>query len=130
MVEKYIKEDFQSIFGTKVSFKTEGEYLEQDCLFVNIFSAKNKIKEGRFISQVVGSASITAPSYQLPVGFLAKRIDQAPHAIKKNYFFYDIEEVSKGLQDIVTRSFSFIYFFDSQFNLPIGNIEHVNIEVS
>jgi len=99
---------------------------EQECLFVEIEVANNTVKDGRVFSKVSGKAIMFGNNEKLPFGYFSKRIAKSNPEDTKPFFFFDIESNTKRYQDIVERGFSFIYFFNSQFDPETGTIDSVN----
>lgn len=126
MFEKQLETKFLKIFNCKkVSFDQPGQSQEQECLFVEIEVAKNIIKDGQVISKISGSASMFGSNDKLTFGYFSKRIAKSDPEDTKSLFFYDIESNTKRFQNIVQRGFSFIYFFNSQFDPETGSIDSV-----
>lgn len=111
---------------SKVVFDTPGESQEQDCIFIEVENSWNTFKDGRAISKVTGNAVMFGPNDKLTLGFFSKAIAQAPSIQTKNFFFFDFEENTKRIRNIVQRSLSFVYFFDSQYDPETGSITTVN----
>lgn len=127
MFEKQLESKLKKIFNCKkVTFDQIGESQEQECLFVEIEVAKNIIKDGRTVSKISGSASMFGNNDKLTFGYFSKRIAKSDPLDTKPFFFYDIESNTKRFQNVVQRGFSFIYFFDSQFDPETGSIDSVN----
>lgn len=130
MFEKKLKEDLQKIFGVKkVDFDQPGDAREQECLFVEIDSSKNVIKDGRQLARVEGSAFIFGNSEKLPFGFYSRAIKQASINLTKNFFFYDMDANTKMFKNIVQRGFSFVYFYDAQYDPEHGSITSITLSV-
>ena len=126
MFEKQLESKFLKIFNCKkVSFDQPGESREQEVLFVEIEVAKNIVKDGQVVSKISGSASMFGNNDKLTFGYFSKRIAKSDPADTKALFFYDIESNTKRYQNIVQRGFSFIYFFNSQFDPETGSIDSV-----
>lgn len=127
MFEKQLESQFKKIFNCKkVTFDQPGDSREQECLFVEIEVSNNVIKDGRTVSKISGSASMFGNNDKLTFGYFSKRIAKSDPALTKPFFFFDIESNTKRYQNIVQRGFSFIYFFDSQFDPETGSIDSVN----
>ncbi len=114
---------------TKVSFDEPGESDEQECIFIDVSNAKQSIKDGRAYFKVSGKCHIVAPHDKLPFGFFHRKIKLADLADSKDFFFFDIEESAKMHLNLVKRSFSFVYFFNTQLNPVDGTIESITTEV-
>lgn len=117
----------RAIFGvSKVVYDSPGESQEQDCIFIEVENCRNTFKDGRALSKLTGNAIMFGENDKLKLGFFSKAIDKAEAALKKDLFFFDFEENTKRFQNIVQRSVSFIYFFDSQYDPETGSITSVN----
>ena len=126
MFEKQLESKFLKIFNCKkVTFDQPGQSQEQEVLFVEIEVAKNIVKDGQVVSKISGSASMFGNNDKLTFGYFSKRIAKSDPEDTKSLFFYDIESNTKRFQNIVQRGFSFIYFFNSQFDPETGSIESV-----
>jgi hypothetical protein len=134
--EKELSEKFKAIFDVgKVTFDTPSlqnspgtvTTREQECIFINVQTAKNTFKSGQVLAMVTGSAIMIARSEKLPFGFFSKAIANAPLALTKDLFFYDFESNSAIFRDVVQRSFSFVYFFRGQFDPDVGTMTSVDL---
>lgn len=126
MFEKALAEKFKKIFKVKkVSFDQPGESLEQECLFIEIESAKISIKDDRAKAMVNGNALINSTNEKLPFAYYSKNIAEASVDDTKDLFFYDFENNTRIYRDKVQRAFSFVYFFDSQYDPETGNITSI-----
>ena len=123
MFENELSEKFKRIFQlNKVSYAEPGESREQECLFVDVSLAKTNFKDRRVFGKVEGQAVFYAQSDKVKFGFFAKQIANADPNDTKDLFFSDFEENSKTYLNLVQRSFSFVYFFNSQYDPDIGTI--------
>jgi hypothetical protein len=111
----------------KVIYDSPSEAREQNCLFIQIESTRNSIKDGKALAMVTGSAFMFQKNTALKFGFFSKAIRQADTALTKDLFFYDIEVNTPNYRDLVQRGFSFIYFFNSQYDPEIGTITSVDL---
>lgn len=126
MFEKELEAKFKKIFGVeKVTYDQPGQSQEQEIIFVEIERATNVIKDGRQLSRVEGTGVMFGPNNKVMFGFFSKRIEKASAEDTDPFFFFDIEENSKRFGNLVQRSFSFIYFFDGQYDPEIGSITSV-----
>lgn len=120
---------FLKIFAVKkVTFDQPSDMKEQECIFIEIENSRNVFKDGRSLSMVTGSAFMFGNEDKLPFGFFSKAIAQADSNDTGPFFFSDIESNAKFYRNLVQRGFSFVYFFDSQYDPRIGTITSVNIE--
>jgi hypothetical protein len=126
--EAELKDKFKQIFKVKkVTYDAPSDAREQECLFIEIESSKNVIKDTRAKAMVTGNAMMNAKGDKLPFGFFSKAIKQADPALTKDLFFFDIEKNTLRFQDLIQRGFSFVYFFDSQYDPDVSTIENVTI---
>lgn len=127
-LEDTLQETLKAIFQVeKVVFDAPApEAKEQNCIFIEIENSWNTFKDGRAISKVTGNMIMFGPNDKLKLGYFSKAIAKAPKSLTKPLFFFDFEENTKRNVNIVQRSVSFIYFFDSQYDPETGSIESVN----
>lgn len=129
MYENELSEKLKNIFQLKkVTFQEPGESNEQETLFIEIETSRNKIKDGRFTARVSGRLTVFGNANKMPFGFFSKQIDKAKVDDKKDFFFTDFEENTKIINNIVERSLSFVYFFNGQFDPNIGTLNQIDIE--
>lgn len=129
MIEDLISTKLKSVFGlSKVTFDLPGESLEQDCLFIDLNTSHLNVKDGQFTGRVEGEAKVYTQRSKMPIGYFAKCIAKHGQGDAKQFFFYDIEETTKTFQNLVERSFGFIFFFDSQYDPEVGTINTINIQ--
>lgn len=130
MFEKSLKEKLERIFDLPATFAEPGESNEQEKLFIEVSSSKARVKDGRSTCLVEAKVSIFGNADKLTFGFFAKQIDKATAADKIDLFFFDIDQSERMFQNIVQRSFSLIYFYDSQYDPEQGTITTIEIEVT
>lgn len=129
MFEKSLKDKFTRIFDfKKVTYDMPGESEEQECIFIEIDSTNAAIKDGRQFCKVTGKAHVFAQNDKLPGGYFAKRIKLSDLDDTRDLFFYDLEQNVRVFQNIVRRSFSFVYFFNSQYDPETGTITSVEFQ--
>lgn len=109
----------------KVTYNEPGDSQEQDCLFVNVENALNKIKRPKATSKVTGSVVMFANNEKLPFGYFSKCISEADYDDVKDFHFSEIEDNTRRYQNIVQRGFSFVYFFSGQYDPKVGSITSV-----
>lgn len=127
-LEDVLIERFKEIFQvSKVVFDSPGESQEQGCIFIEIENARNTFKDERAISKVTGNAIMFGQNDKLTLGFFSKAIAKADASLTKDFFFFDFEENSKRYRNLVQRSLSFVFFFDTQYDPATGSIENVNL---
>lgn len=125
-IENSIEANLRAIFGVKkVVFDSPGESQEQDCIFIEVENSWNTFKDGRAVSKVTGNMIMFGPNDKLTLGFFSKAIAKAKKTLTKPFFFFDFEENTKTYRNIVQRSVSFVYFFDSQYDPETGSITSV-----
>lgn len=119
----------QKIFGVKkVTYVMPGESREQEFLFVEVERAAGQAKDGLYIARVEGTCQLFGTAEKIPFGYLSKAITKADAALVKDFFFTDFEANTKIFANIVQRSFSFVYFFRSQYDPKIGSISSLEID--
>lgn len=129
MFETALEEKLKKIFKVeKVSFSQPGESREQGCIFVEIENSRNAIKDGRQIARVSGNVVMFGPAEKLKFGFFSKAINAADSDDTKDLFFFDFETNTKLYQNLVQRGFSFVYFFNGQYDPDLGTLTSVNFE--
>ncbi len=130
MFEKDLEAKFKSIFGVKkVTYDTPGESQEQETLFIQVEEPKFSFGDKTAKAMVTGNAVMFGRNDALTFGFFSKCIAKAPNALTKDLFFTDFETNTQRFRDIVQRGFSFTYFFNSQFDPAVGNMEGVDITI-
>lgn len=139
MFKTKLTEDLKRIFAVKkVTFDLPGDHIaggdlkagEQECIFVSIKECRNTIKDGLEVSKVTGMGTMFAQFYKMKFGFFSKRIKSSGYEdadFVKDFFFFDIEENKGRYQNIVERSFSFIYFYSSQHDPALGNLNELEL---
>lgn len=132
MFEKALEQKFKALFGVKkVDFALPGESQEQECLFVNIEDAKPMYKDGKVNYKVQGVGSIFGNAKKLPFGFFSNQITNPRlKDLTHDIFFYELEANTRTYRDIVERSFSFVYFFSSQYDPKIGTITSLDQDIT
>ncbi len=134
MFEDALIAKLKKIFDLKVSmdlsqikFSDKGYSGEQETLFVEILSSMTKIKDAREVARVNGKCTVFANGDKLPFGYFNKQIDLAG-AECADLFFHDLEGSVNVFGKLVQRSFSFVYFFNGQYNPEVGTMTSINIE--
>lgn len=131
MFETALQEAFTKIFKVKkVTFDQPSDAREQECIFLEIETSSNAIKDGKAIAMVTGNGTMFGNNQKLPFAFFSKKIQQADPDLTKPFFFFDFENNTKQYQNIVQRSFSFIYFFNSQYDPETGTITSIVTETT
>lgn len=126
MFESQLQDTLQRIFGFKKSrYDDPGESLEQECLFINIESAKVDARDSREHARVQGECFVHANFDKLPYGYFAKRIRAADVSDTRKFFFFEIDENTPIKNNIVRRSFRFIFTYDNQFDPRQGSITSI-----
>jgi hypothetical protein len=128
-IETSLSEKLKRIFGVpRVTFNLENEdAIEQETLFVQLQTNRASFGEGVERARVSGSAFIYAQQKKFPLNYLMKRIKNADAADVKDLFFSDIEETDVVFQNLVRRSFSFLYFFTGQYDPDNGTITEIEL---
>lgn len=130
MFEQELADKLKTIFGAKkVTYAAAGKSQEQECLFIEVEVANTDVRDGRVTGRVQGKAFMNAVAEKMPFGFFQKAIRLADPEIKKDLYFYEIENNTLLYDNIVQRGFSFSYFFNSQYDPATGSITSVDITV-
>jgi len=127
--EKDLGDKFKRIFDLpKVTFDQPGQSEEQGCLFVDIDKSRHRVKDGRVIGRVEGTAYVYDTGGKLPFAYFSKQIAKADAADTKDLFFFDMETNEKGFLNVVKRGFGFVYLFNSQYDPEIGTITSIEFD--
>lgn len=131
MFESSLQKNLQALFGfKKITYdQPSSDTKEQECLFIQIESAPMRFKDGEAHVLVTGRALVYAQANKLPFGFFSKAIERANFTnpdLTKNFHFSELESNAKYFQNLVMRSFDFIYFFSAQYDPEHGKITEVN----
>ncbi len=125
-LQDQLQKDLRDIFKLKKStFDQPGESLEQETLFIEVETCRTRLKEGIETGRVNGKVRIFAQNDKLPLGYLAKRIEEASATLLNRFFFSELEENSNTYRNLAERNASFVYFYSSQYNPPSGTITSV-----
>lgn len=126
-IETSLSTKLKTIFGVpRVTFDMPNdEAVEQETLFVQLQSNRGTFGDGVERARVSGTAFIYAQQKKFPLNYLMKRIKNADAADVKDLFFEDIEETDAVFQNLVRRSFSFLYFFSGQYDPDNGTITSI-----
>ena len=127
-IESSLKERLERIFDLKkVTFSRPSDSREQDYLFIEVESTRMSVKWGREVARVRGKCHIFTQADKCPIGFISKRIALADRDDTKDLFFFELEEAALYFGNLVERSFSFVFFFDGQFNPDAGTITSITL---
>jgi len=130
MFEKSLSEKLMKIFDiNKVSYSLPSESREQECIFIEVDSAKSNVKDKIFTSKVTGKIRVFANEDKLPYGYFSKKIAEADAADTKDFFFYNFEENAGTIQNITERNLGFIYLYSSQYDPSVGSITSLELEL-
>jgi len=125
--EKQLEADFKEIFGVKkVTYDQPGSSQEQENLFIEVDESRNSFSDKKEKARVTGKAIMFGNNEKLTFGFFSKAIAQADPNLTKKFFFFDFEANTKRYQNIVQRGFSFIYFYDGEYDPDTGNIDSID----
>jgi hypothetical protein len=127
MFEKDLKAKMQTIFGLKkVSFdRPSPDALEQECLFIDVSNARNRVSGGEAWSRVEGQCKVFVNGEKLPFGFFTKKIRMAAADLTQDLFFYNIEDQTKIYGNIVERRFDFVYFWKGAYDPDQGELTSI-----
>lgn len=127
MFEKALKDRMQRIFAlNKVSFdRPSPDALEQECLFIEINNARNRVSAGQAWARVEGQCKVFVNAEKLPFGFFTKKIRMAEADLSRDLFFYNIEDQTKIYGNIVERRFDFVYFWKGEYDPDQGELTSI-----
>lgn len=130
MFEQELSDKMKAIFKVKeVSYDAPGDAREQDKLWLEIEQPKFTFNDKKAKAIVTGKGSIFGRNEDITFGFISQSISTADKSLTKDLFFTDFESNNLRFRDIVERSFSFTYFFNSQFDPDIGTITSVTTSI-
>jgi hypothetical protein len=137
LVEKELKDKLQRIFDLKrasydqPSLSDAGvPVTEQQCLFIDVETPKFTVKDGRAVGRISGRGMVLAPNDKLTFGYFALKLKKAKYADTKDFYFFELDQNAKVIGNVVSRTFGFIYFFNSELDPNIGNIDSASITTS
>lgn len=128
MFEKELEAKLKKIFkAQKVSYSQPSESKEQECLFVEIETSRNRFKDGRCVGRFEGNITMFGNADKMPFGYFAECIEQANPDDLKDIGFFNVESNSRIFQNIVQRTVEFTYFFNGQYDPAVGTMESVTL---
>lgn len=138
MFRKDLIKRLEIIFGMeKTTMLAASDSYEQDTLFVEILSSRSRASGaggGRETARVTGSLLIYSQEDRLSYGFFAKRIEQAPAAVKAPLFFYDmdVDVVDSPAREVNLheRRTSFMFLYESQYDPDRGHLTSLTLPTS
>ncbi len=137
MFEQTLSDTFQKVFEVqKVSYDHpapdthdgQPQSEEQETLFIEIDESKTWFKDGMQFAKVTGKAKMLAQNDKLPFGYFSKCIASHPDDTK-DLFFYEFEDNQRLRNNLVHRGFSFIYFFNSQYDPNLGTLTSIDTDI-
>ena len=130
MFEPTLQENFEKIFLIpKVSYDDPGENPEQECLFIRVDDSNPKISDKKEIYRVVGQGQVWAQTAKMPLGYFMRKINNCDPALKKDLFFSKIDQNEKVVDNIVKRTFDFVFLFSAQIDPSLGEISEVALQI-
>lgn len=133
MFRKEMQEKLKAIFGVKkVSFDEPGDSYEQDCIFVFVQECKSNTGQGKATARVAGQLIMFSERDKLTFGFFNKKLQQAPAALTKPFFFFDMDTEALNsparYQNISERRASFVYLYSAQYDPNQGELTSVDFD--
>jgi hypothetical protein len=129
MFEASLKTLVKTVFQIeRVTFDLASESKEQECIFIEVDSARPTIKDGHQYCRVTGKLRLFANSDKVPYGYMMKKLRDASSDMTRDIFFFDFETNVGTINNVVERSMSFEYFYDSQYDPSLGSITSIDIE--
>ncbi len=131
MFEKALSLKFKKIFAAKkVTYWEKSDSREQETLFIDIQTSKAKAVGQEFTAKVEGRAFMFGSNEKLPYGYFLKSLQEADPVDTNDLFAFDFETNSNQYEDIVERGFSFVYFYNSQYDPDAGSITSISMETN
>jgi len=128
MIEPALKTAMQKIFDfKKTTFDADSGSHEQDCLFIEIDQILSNVRDNILQAKVMGKCTVYGQFDRMPASYLTQRIKAASNDLTKDLFFYDLEQATPVDVNIVKRTFSYVYFFVSQYDPHNDNIQSIEI---
>lgn len=129
MFKEFLKESLKKIFQlSKVTYDLPGESREQECLFVDVQSARNSIGKKKECSIVRGTIILYGSSDKIPFGFFSKKINQADAELTSNLCFYNMDENTRTIQNIVERRCNFIFLYSNEYDPEGGSLTSLDFD--
>lgn len=120
MFKKALEADLRKIFGVKkIVYNLSALSMEQDVLYVEISESKDCIKNGKASARVKGFISLMGTQQKNPFGFFSKKLQLAPIAIEKRFWFGRIEtpdDMGALGWEVCTHKMPFMYNFEEDYN--------------
>lgn len=139
MFKKQLQADLKEIFGfSEVTFN-EINYAgaEQDIIFVEIDDVKARLAntpQGRQIARVSGQLVYFVQDNKMPFGLIQKRIEKAPLATMKRWFFSNIDRVIPDAPietvNLNERRTNFLFLYDAQYDPDRGLMDEEQFDTN
>lgn len=129
MFENQLKEDLKLIFQPeKVTYQQPSEIKEQSVLFVNVEQPNPTFRDKVARFKVSGKCTMFGNSDKLTFGYFARCIRGASKELNSKFHFSEIDANTKYYQNLVQRDFSFVYFFETEYDPDTGSLTSVEFE--
>lgn len=135
MFKKDLGDALLQIFGMKkvtFSHPSEGSF-EQDTLFIDISKCTSRTGYGKAYAKAEGSITVFSQQEKFPFGYLNKRIQQADPELRKDLFFFDIDQDIASsparIQNISERRTSFIYLWEGEYDPNQGELTSLELSI-
>lgn len=129
MFEAQLKEDLTVIFkAQKVTFDQPSSIKEQDFLFVDVEQPKITFRDKVVRCKVSGKCTMFGNAEKLTFGYFARCIAAAPASLNRRFHFSEIDANTKYVNNLVQRDFSFVYFFEDEYDPDTGEVTSVEFE--
>lgn len=129
MFEAQLKEDLQIIFKPeKVTYQQPSDVKEQSVLFINVEQPTPTFRDKVARFRVTGKCTMFANSEKLTFGYFARCIAGASKELHARFHFSEIDANTKYYQNLVQRDFSFVYFYETEYDPDTGTLESVEFE--
>ncbi len=129
MFENQLKEDLKLIFKPeKVTYQQPSNLKEQSVLFVNVEQPQATFRDKIARFKVTGKCTMFGDSEKLTFGYFAKCISGASKELNSRFHFSEIDLNTKYYQNLVQRDFSFVYFYETEYDPDTGLITSIVFE--
>lgn len=130
MFEKDLEARLKRMFDfNDCSYADPSESDEQEKLFIRIEKADVRTYDARATAKVTGHLWVFANQDKLRYGYFAKRIARASSEDQSKFIFHDIDDNVAIRNNIDRRSVGFVFFYETQYDPSIGEIDLVTIDV-
>lgn len=130
-LEKQLEDDLKIIFGAKkITYEQPSDLKEQECIFIEMEEPKTSFRDKKIHIVVSGRGSMFGNSEKLTIGYFAKCIERMSKELSKRFHFRNVDANTKYFGNLVQRDFSFVYFFDDQYDPDTGTMTSIQLTLN